>query len=125
MSERDKKLKSAWLGEIYLMGKPLKQLSFGRMELLETLGNKFFSDESDQSEMLGMSEIVYAMTLTKDDFLSYVNKEKSERSKIVREFSIVAEDELQDVIEQVAEKASAQKYAAMESNTLGKEIRHV
>ena len=125
MSERDRKLKSAWLGEIFLMGKPLKQLSFGRLETLETIGNKYFAEDSTQSDMMGMSEIVYSMTLSKDEFLEYANKQPSERATAIREFSIYAEDELQDVIEKVAERVSAKRLATMESDSSGKEIRHV
>jgi len=125
MSERDKQLSKSWLGEILLAGKPLNPLSIGRMQKLELMGNKFFCEESTQNDLRGMTEIVFAMASDKATFLDFCRKSESERANALADFSLEHEEELENVISEVAIAVSRIEVAKMESASEGKETRHV
>lgn len=124
MSERENKLSESWLGEITLAKKPLKQLSFGRIQKLRLIGNDCFNESDSPDELTAITEVVYAMTLPKDDFMVYCRKSKSERDELLSDFAVDHEDELESVIAQVMQAVSRIGIAKMESPSSGKEIRH-
>lgn len=124
MSARDNKLTESWLGEITLAGKPLQHLSFGRIQKLKLLGNDCFNDSENKDEITAITEVVFAMTLSKDDFKDYCRKKESERHAILSDFAVDNEDELESVILQVMEAVSRIGMARMESAATGKETRH-
>ena len=125
MSERDKQLSKSWLGEILLAGKPLKQLSIGRMQKLELIGNKYFDESSTQNDFRAMTEIVFSMTCDAMAFAEYCRQSASERANTLADFALLHEDDLENVIEQVAESVARIGIAKMESASEGKETRHV
>jgi hypothetical protein len=125
MSERDKQLSKSWLGEILLAGKPLKQLSIGRMQKLELVGNKYFDDSSAQNDFRAMTEIVFSMSCDAVTFGEYCRFSETERAEMLANFALLHEDELETVIEQVAESVARIGMAKMESASEGKETRHV
>jgi len=125
MSERDKQLSKSWLGEILLAEKPLNPLSIGRMQKLELMGNKFFCDESTQNDLRAMTEIVFAMASDKSAFLDFCRMSESERANTLADFSLEHEEELENVIAEVATAVSRIEVAKMESASEGKETRHV
>lgn len=124
MSERENKLSGAWLGEITLAGKPLHQLSFGRIQKLKMIGNDCFNESEKPDELSAITEVVFAMSLGKDEFKEYARKDKNERDLILSDFAIDNEDELESVIAKVMEAVSRIGIARMESGASGKEIRH-
>jgi len=124
MSERENILSGAWLGEITLAEKPLRQLSFGRIQKLKMIGNDCFNESDNPDEMSAITEVVFAMSLSADDFKEYARKEKNERDLILSDFAIDNEDELESVISQVMQAVSRIGSARMESGASGKEIRH-
>ena len=123
MSERENKLSESWLGEITLAKKPLKQLSFGRIQKLRLIGNDCFNESDKPDELTAVTEVVYAMTLPKDDFMAYCRKSKSERDEVLSDFAVDHEDELESVIAQVMQAVSRIGIAKMESPSVGKETR--
>lgn len=125
MSERDKQLSKSWLGEILLAEKPLKQLSIGRMQKLELVGNKYFDNTSEQNDFRAMTEIVFSMSCDASAFAEYCRQSEPERANTLADFALQNEDELEFVIEQVAESVARIGMAKMESASEGKEIRHV
>jgi hypothetical protein len=125
MSERDKQLSKSWLGEILLAEKPLKQLSIGRMQKLELVGNKYFDNTSEQNDFRAMTEIVFSMSIDALEFGEYCKTNESQRAETLANFALLHEDELESVIEKVAESVSRIGIAKMESSSEGKETRHV
>jgi hypothetical protein len=124
MSERENKLSGAWLGEITLAGKPLRNLTAGHILKLRLIGNSCFVKSEDPDELSSMIEVVFAMSLAKDEFKEYTRKHKSERDLILSDFAMDHADELEDVIAKVVSAISLIEVAKMESEATGKEIRH-
>lgn len=89
------------------------------------IGNDCFNESEKPDELSAITEVVFAMSLCKDDFKEYSRKSKSERDLILSDFAIDNEDELESVIAQVMEAVARIGISRMESGAAGKEIRHV
>jgi hypothetical protein len=125
MNARETKLAGAWLGEIMLGDKPLKPLSLGRLQKLELMKNRCFVDNSSQSEIEAMVEVIYVMAHEAPEVVAYSRKTQSERSDVLSDFAIIHEAEIESVIAQVLESVSRIEAAKMEGTSSGKETRHV
>lgn len=125
MNARDEKLAGLWIGEIILDGKPLKPLSIGRIQKLQMMKNRCFVEDSEQSEIEAMIEVIYVMAHEAQEVIAYGRKTPQERSEILSDFSILHENEIHEVIAKVLQEVATIEAAKMESMKSGKEMRHV
>jgi hypothetical protein len=124
MNARETKLAGAWLEEIMLGDKPLKPLSLGRLQKLELMKNRCFVENSSQSEIEAMIEVIYVMAHEAPEVVAYSRKTPSERSDVLSDFAIIHEAEIESVIAQVLDAVSRIDAAKMEGTGSGKEMRH-
>lgn len=123
MKERDKSLLKSWLGEVELDGKPLRPIGAGQAVVLRALGNAFVT-EGKESSPDDMVEIILVMSQTREEMESYLDMEAEARERILAKFAAYHIDEIDSVIAQVAGSLERLGNSVMESDNVGKEIRH-
>ena len=123
MKERDKVLLKSWLGDIQLDGKPLRPIGAGQAVVLRALGNGCVVDGKEPTPD-DMVEIIMVMSMTRDGISSYIGKDESERESELAKFAAYHIDEIDGVIAQVTESLTRLGNSVMESDSVGKEIRH-
>lgn len=123
MKERDKALVRGWIGEIKLNGKPLRPIGPGLSVILAGVENAYVTDGLEPSPQ-DMVEVVMIMGMNADEIGEYIELEKSDRKKQTSKFAAKHIDEIDDVIEKVAQALERIGNALMESDNVGKEMRH-
>jgi hypothetical protein len=123
MKERDKTLLKSWLGDIQLDGKPLRPIGAGQAVVLRALGNACVVDGKEPSPD-DMVEIILVMSQTRDEMAAYINQDEDGRKQILAKFATYHIDEIDSVIGKVTESLERLGNSVMESDNVGKEIRH-
>lgn len=123
MNERDKTLLKSWMGEIHLDGKPLRPIGAGQAVVLRSLGNALVTD-GEEPKPDDMVEIIMVMAMSRDEISAYIEKTFEDRRKQLSLFAAYHIDEIDGVISKVTESLERLGNATMESDGLGKEIRH-
>lgn len=123
MKQRDKKLIKSWVENISIGGIQLRPLSAGHVVILTALENACMvaDKEVDSSSMI---EVVMLLTLDKEEICTYIDLPAETRSKNIAKFAATNIDEIDDVLEAVAEAISRIGVAMMEAEAVGKDIRH-
>lgn len=123
MKERDKTLLKSWIGEIQLDGKPLRQIGAGQAVVLRALNNGFVTQGNEPSAD-DMVEIILVMSQTREEMAAYIDLDKEARDQALAKFAAYHIDEIDGVIAQVAQSLERLGQSVMESDNVGKEIRH-
>jgi hypothetical protein len=123
MKERDKTLLKSWMDGITLGDRKLRPIGAGQAVVLRTLGNAFVTDGKETSPD-DMVEIVMVMAMTRDEISGYIEADDDQRNGILGRFAALHIDEIDGVIAQVAESLERLGNSIMESDNMGKEIRH-
>lgn len=123
MKERDKSLLKSWMDGITLGDRKLRPIGAGQAVVLRALGNAFVTDGKDTSPD-DMVEIVMVMTMTRDEISGYIEADDDQRKGILGRFAALHIDEIDGVIAQVAESLERLGNSVMESDNVGKEMRH-
>jgi len=123
MNERDKTLLKSWMGEIHLDGKPLRPIGAGQAVVLRALGNSCVVDGKEPTPD-NMVEIILVMSQTREEMAAYIDKDEEGRKQILSKFAAYHIDEIDGVIAQVTESLTRLGNSIMESDSVGKEIRH-
>lgn len=123
MKERDKTLLKSWIGQIQLDGKPLRQIGAGQAVVLRALNNGFVTQGNEPSAD-DMVEIILVMSQTREEMAAYIDLDKEARDQALAKFAAYHIDEIDGVIAQVAQSLERLGQSVMESDNVGKEIRH-
>lgn len=123
MKERDKTLLKSWIGQIQLDGKPLRQIGAGQAVVLRALNNGFVTQGNEPSAD-DMVEIILVMSQTREEMADYIDMDKEDRNQTLAKFAAYHIDEIDGVIAQVAQSLERLGQSVMESDNVGKEIRH-
>lgn len=123
MKERDKTLLKSWIGQIQLDGKPLRQIGAGQAVVLRALNNGFVTQGNEPSAD-DMVEIILVMSQTREEMDDYIDMDKEARNQALAKFAAYHIDEIDGVIAQVAQSLERLGQSVMESDNVGKEIRH-
>ena len=123
MKERDKTLLKSWIGQIQLDGKPLRQIGAGQAVVLRALNNGFVTEGNEPSAD-DMVEIILVMSQTREEMAAYIDLDKEARDQALAKFAAYHIDEIDGVIAQVAQSLERLGQSVMESDNVGKEIRH-
>lgn len=123
MKERDKALLGSWMGSIKLAGKELRPIGAGQSVLLKALDNACLvpNKEITPSDMV---EIVMVLAMDRDEIIDYLGQSKDLRELTLSKFTAYHIDEIDKVIGEVANALERIGSAVMESDNVGKEIRH-
>lgn len=123
MKERDKTLLKSWIGQIQLDGKPLRPIGAGQAVVLRALNNGFVT-EGREATADDMVEIILVMSQTREEMSAYIDLDKEARDQTLAKFAAHHIDEIDGVIAQVAQSLERLGQSVMESDNVGKEIRH-
>jgi len=123
MKERDKTLLKSWLGEVLLDGKSLRPIGAGQAVVLRALGNACVVDSKEPSPD-DMVEIILVMSQTREEMADYIDQDEDGRKRILSKFAAYHIDEIDGVISKVTESLTRLGNSVMESDNVGKEIRH-
>jgi len=126
MSDRETTLNRLFMPlGITIGGKELKPLAFGRRDLLKHVGNSLFceSDKRNQSSPMACAEMVLVCTLTPEECEHYDRLSVDERDRIVRNFAIKNEGELESAIGAINQRNHENQLAQMESVDGGKGVQ--
>ena len=113
----------SWLGDIQLDGKPLRPIGAGQAVVLRALGNAFVV-EGKESSPDDMVEIILIMSQSRDDMAAYIDQDEAERKQILAKFAAYHIEEIDGVIGKVTESLERLGNSVMDSDSVGKEIRH-
>jgi hypothetical protein len=123
MKERDKTLLKSWIGQIQLDGKPLRQIGAGQAVVLRALNNGFVT-EGNEPTPDDMVEIILVMSQTREEMTDYIDMDKEDRNQALAKFAAYHIEEIDGVIAQVAQSLERLGQSVMDSDNVGKEIRH-
>lgn len=123
MNDRDTNLLESWLGNVTLGERTLRPLGAGQSVVLKRLGNGHFVDEKEPSAS-DMLEIVMVMYMTGKEISDYIKTKQDQREEMLAVFAAEHVEEIDSVMQTVAQAAARLAVAAMESTGEGKEISH-